>query len=414
MSKEKEHKINFSVLYNQEGIKPDEEFVDALEEKLNKLEKKHKNRRTSIKIPFLTASAVIIAAIIFISFIQSSTVDNLINRPATENPQPPVIEDKNEQDKEIDTPNDSEEAEFNFDELFIRFSNLEEIYNNLIDSYDVVLANHTIGYLKALSNQDIEQVKKYTQYANVDHLLEKYKHIDFHTIELVYPFPSWKEPNLTFMYEKDEEYVWNHSLTTGIKYTTDITPVYQDESKVLISERFIREQASWRGIDFEAKGNNDITITSSFAHSNSQSLEEVNTLIATTIELMQSKVAVDTRVEVLYHMYPYFSMVLVDEAGTVVEGTLVNVEKLLIMKMFDRYDDYTNYGSLDSSIIENLDGMLEFVNEVYNLGWTEVDLEQASFYFDEERQVRLIVEVKGETKYLPLTHAYLNSKASYQ
>ena len=419
MSKEKEYKINFSVLYKQEGIKPNEDFVDTLEEKLIHLERSQKNKQFSMKIPLLTASALIIAAIIFISFIQSSTVNNLINRPATEDPQPPIIEDEKEKDNDLITPIEMEEDVFNFDELFNRFPNLEEIYNSLIDSYDVVLANYTIGYLKALYNQDIDQVKHYTHYANIEHLLEKYKYVDFNTIELLHSYPNWKDPHLTFTYEKNEEYAFIHGLPKGHKYSTDIIPVYQDESKILISERYIREQPSWKVIEFEAKGNNDITITSSFSHSNSQSLEELNTLIKTTIETMKSKVETDTRVEVLYNVYPYISMVLVDEeSNKVLNGTLINVEKVSVMKLYDRFDNYTNYGSLDFSIIDNLDGMLEYVNEVYNLGWTEEDFEQASYYFDEERQVRLIFEENGEVNYLPLTHTFINTnlleKVSYQ
>lgn len=419
MNKEKEYKINFSVLYKQEGINPDEEFVNALEEKLIHLENSQKNKRSSMKIPLLTASALIIATIIFISFIQSSTVNNLINRPATENPQLPIKVDKKEKDNII-TPIEIEEDEFSFDELFNRFPNLEEIYNSLIDSYDVVLANYTIGYLKALFNQDRDQVKNYTHYANIEHLVEKYKYVDFNTIELLHSYPSWKDPNLTFTYGKNEEYVFLNGLPPGLKYSTDIIPVYQDESKILISERYVRAQPSWKVIEFEAKGNNDITITSSFSHSSSQSLDELNTLIKTTIETMKKNLEADTRVEVLYNVYPYISMVLVEEgSSSILEGTLINVEKVSVMKLYDRFDNYTNFGSLDFSIIDNLDGMLEYVNEVYNLGWAEEDFEQASYYFDEERQVRLIiVEENGEIKYLPLTHTFLNTnlldKASYQ
>ncbi|MEB1805789.1 MAG: hypothetical protein LPK26_00510, partial [Bacillaceae bacterium] len=150
MGKEKEYKINFSVLYKQEGIKPDEEFVDALGEKLNSLENSFKNRRfrPTLKVPLLTTSALIIAAMIFISLFQSS---GLINKsPATETPNPIVI---NQEDK-TKTPEEIPENEFQFVDFFNSFPNLEMIYKELLTSYNEVLANYTIGYLSALYNQD--------------------------------------------------------------------------------------------------------------------------------------------------------------------------------------------------------------------------------------------------------------------
>lgn len=402
MSKEKEYKINFSVLYKQEGIKPDEEFVDALEEKLNSLENSFKNRKTrpTLKVPLLTTSAVIIAAMIFFSLFQSN---GLINKsPATETPNPIVID----QEDKAKTPEEIPDNEFQFVDFFNSFPNLEMIYKELVTSYNEVLANYTIGYLSALYNQDEELVMKYTNYSKVDSLLVKYKNVDFSTIELAYTYPSWMEPNLTFTYEK---YMFRHGLQSGQKHVTDIIPVFQDEDRILISERHIREQANWKGIDFETK-DGKITILS-YYQSDNESLEQVNNLLTNAIEDMKSKQSSKSDVEVLYSAFPYYSVVLVNEQnGAILDGVFLNIEKQAFMKLYDRDDSSSNFGSLDYSVISDLENMNVFINEVYGLEWEISDLEGSSFYFDEERQVRLIVETDGKLQYMPLAHTYLNDK----